>query len=554
MKKHFLLLVISVLVCTAANAVERSWQQKRQIALSILGAQTQTRSQQGGELKLLKEAKGLSVLGYERGGFAVISNDDRHEAVLGWSTGKFNADNMPDGLRWWLGAAEAALASHEDYSREYLPQEINPELPDHVDPMLPTVWGQSEPFNLQAPGHYPSGCVATAMAQIMYYHKYPSQGAGYIYDLGSGTFFDFSTATYDYDSMLPDYRNGYTTEQGNAVATLLRHCGAAVYMNYAPDGSGTASVNAAVALRDNFLYHENIAFRTRDYHSTGDWLEMVYGELAADRPILYGAADAHGTGGHAFVFDGYNEDGLVSVNWGWDGDGNGFYDIELLDPTMIGSSFEYSEDQDMVMGIGLPDDNVAHRSELLCNGSFSASYLGGRLTVNLTQLVFYNFNIYPFDGALYLKLTNDNSDYTLSTYSFAEQPIAMFTRTSSGASFSGARINRNYSSTLPDDLPDGTYKLYLAVQDGGYAEVSPMSYAEGSTSHYILTKSGSSVTLEAGEGHISTGIDRITLSPEVQEAAADNRIFTIDGRYAGTDDTKLAKGLYIRNGKKFIKR
>lgn len=552
MKKHYLLLAIAFFAAITAGAAERTLQQKRQIALSVLGTQAQTRGAQAGELKLLKEATGLSVVGYDGGGFAVISNDDSQEAVLGWSDGKFGTD-LPDGLEWWLKAADAALSAQTGYAREYLPSDIDPSLPSSVTPLLTTVWGQSAPFNLLCPHNYPSGCVATAMSQIMYYHKYPAQSTGMIIDNSAGIV-DLSGITYDYESMLPDYRNGYTTEQGNAVATLMRYAGVAAYMNYASGGSGTASVNAAVALRDNFSYHENIAFRTRRYHSDADWMEMVYSELAAGRPVQYGAQDALGSGGHAFVFDGYNEEGFVHVNWGWDSDGNGYYDIELLNPTMIGSTFEYSEDQDMIMGIGLPDDDIKHRSELLCSGSFNASYLSNRLTVRLTSIGLYNFNIYPFNGNVYLKLTGDNGDYTLTTASFADEPISMFVRTSSGASFYGGRFSSDYSSALPDGLPDGTYQLYLAVQDGGYTEVSPMSYAEGSVSFYTLTKSGSNVTLEPGYGYISSGIDGVTVSPDVTGKPADNRIYSIDGRYVGTDETQLPKGLYIRGGKKFVKK
>ena len=133
MKKHYLLLIVAIFICAAADAAERTWQQKRQIALSVLGKQAQTRAAQGGELKLLKEAKSLSVLGYDGGGFAVISNDDRQEAVLGWSANKFDTDDMPDGLRWWLNAADEALSAQANYARQYIPTEVDPSLPAAVD-------------------------------------------------------------------------------------------------------------------------------------------------------------------------------------------------------------------------------------------------------------------------------------------------------------------------------------------------------------------------------------------------------------------------------------
>ena len=553
MKKHYLLLIVAIFICAAADAAERTWQQKRQIALSVLGKQAKTRAAQGGELKLLKEAKSLSVLGYDGGGFAVISNDDRQEAVLGWSANKFDTDDMPDGLRWWLNAADEALSVKADYVRQYIPTEVDPSLPAAVQPMLKTVWGQSEPFNWLCPNKYPSGCVATAMAQIMYYHKYPTQSTGMI--ISNAGIINLSGITYDYASMLTDYRNSdYATEQGNAVATLMRYAGAAVYMNYTPTASGAYSVDAAVALRDNFSYNKNIAYRSRDYHTNADWMAMVYGELAAGRPILYGAQDAYDSGGHAFVFDGYSADGLVAVNWGWDGEGNDYYDIELLNPSMLGSSFQYSENQDMIMGIGLPDEAIEHRSELCCRGSLAAQYVSGELTLNLSELAFFNFNIYAFDGNIQIKLDGDGGDRTLQTISFADEPISMFVRTSYGAQFYGGGINRDYSSPLPSDLPDGTYTLYLAVQDGGYTEVTPISYAEGAVSSYTLTKSGASVTLVPGSGGTSSGIDGVTVQPGVSDKPADRRIYSIDGRYVGTDATQLPKGMYIRGGKKFVRR
>ena len=553
MKKHYLLLIVAIFICAAADAAERTWQQKRQIAFSVLGKQAQTRAAQGGELKLLKEAKSLSVLGYDGGGFAVISNDDRHEAVLGWSANKFDTDDMPDGLRWWLDAADEALSVKADYVRQYIPTEVDPSLPAAVQPMLKTVWGQSEPFNWLCPNKYPSGCVATAMAQIMYYHKYPTQSTGMI--ISNAGIINLSGITYDYASMLTDYRNSdYATEQGNAVATLMRYAGAAVYMNYTPTASGAYSVDAAVALRDNFSYNKNIAYRSRDYHTNADWMAMVYGELAAGRPILYGAQDAYDSGGHAFVFDGYSADGLVAVNWGWDGEGNDYYDIELLNPSMLGSSFQYSENQDMIMGIGLPDEAIEHRSELCCRGSLAAQYVSGELTLNLSELAFFNFNIYAFDGNIQIKLDGDGGDRTLQTISFADEPISMFVRTSYGAQFYGGGINRDYSSPLPSDLPDGTYTLYLAVQDGGYTEVTPISYAEGAVSSYTLTKSGASVTLTPGKGSIPSGIESVTVLPGVADKLADNKIYSIDGRYVGTDATQLPKGMYIRGGKKFVRR
>ena len=555
MKKHYLLLTFAMLFVTTANAAERTLQQKKQIARTVLARQTTIRSAADSELKLLKEAKGLTVLGYDNGGFAVISNDDRNEAVLGWSDGRYDADNMPDGLKWWLSAADEAIATATDYVREYVPTDIDSSLPASVAPMLTTVWGQGTPFNLQCPNLNPTGCVATSMSQVMYYHKYPARGNGFV--IGDmGAVFDFSNTTYEYDAMIPDYRNGYTQAQGDAVATLMRHCGAAVEMSYAPGGSGAYAIMAASAMKENFMYHENSAYRVRDYHTNADWMKTVYGELAARRPIIYGAQDANGSGGHSFVLDGYREDGLVSVNWGWDGDANGYYDIELLNPETSTGNTEYSVGQDMIVGLGTPDETVERRSELVCGGSLSASFDGNELTVNFSELPFYNFNTYDFTGYLYLKLTGSGHDYTLfvEDFSGSNNHFSKFVIMDEGVAFYQIAYDSDFTDALPADMPDGTYTLYFAVQDGGHTEVTPVSFAEGAVSSYTLTKAGNNITLEAGSGDTSSGISGISISSDALLNSAGNRIYTIDGRYVGTDGTSLDRGLYIRNGKKFVKK
>ena len=151
MKKHYLLLAIAFFAAITAGAAERTLQQKRQIALSVLGTQAQTRGAQAGELKLLKEDTGLSVLGYDGGGFVVVSNDDSQEAVLGWSDGKFGTD-LPDGLEWWLKAADAALSAQTGYVREYLPDATAHYRMGAERSVQPAVPSQL-PFGLRRHGH-----------------------------------------------------------------------------------------------------------------------------------------------------------------------------------------------------------------------------------------------------------------------------------------------------------------------------------------------------------------------------------------------------------------
>ena len=308
MKKRYSIIALAMLAVLGANAAERTAQQKKAIALSVLGQKAARSDTVISELKVMDE---LTVMGGKGVGFAVISNDDRNEAVLAVAEGDFDVANVPDGLQWWLDVANASLESGDA----------------EVKPMLTSKWGQGDPFNRLCPNKSLTGCVATAMAQIMNYHKYPVQGQGSIYDPYNSVMVDLTQQVYDYANMRDVYLNEpYTDAEASAVSTLMYHCGLAVDMSYSQTASGSHGVLAAKALANNFGYNKNIACRVRDGHSDAEWAKMIYEELAAGRPILYSGNDAS-MGGHAFVFTGYDVDGKVYVNWGWEGEADGYYDF-----------------------------------------------------------------------------------------------------------------------------------------------------------------------------------------------------------------------------------
>lgn len=494
------------MLASGMQAVERTLQQKIQLAVSVLsangGSGAQQRVKDAALPHALKTTRALTVIGYEDGGFAVISNDDGDEPVIGYSDGVFSEGDMPAGFEWWLKAADEALGDNAAYVRtqSYIPEG----LPSEVGRMLTSRWGQASPFSDMCPGKYPSGCVATSMAQIMYYHKYPEHGEGSVFDMGTATFVDFENTTYDYGGMIDYYGDGFTAEQGSAVATLMRHCGVSVRMKYSESGSGAYTSDAAGAFRTNFRYNTNVGHRVRDYHTKADWMGIVFNELAAGRPILYGGQSQGGgrDAGHAFVFDGYNAEGFVHVNWGWDGSYDGYYDVALLNP----EGYEYSSGQQMVVGIGRPEESIAHRSEMVSDSEYGFSVSFSGATVSVQTIAVYNYNDYTFDGDLLLMLDGMSSSYELFSYSLADKPMAV---TPGSGSVPGINIS-NMRASLPSGLADGTYTLYLAVRDKGFTEISPVLFKEGKTRCYILTKKGSDVTLsKSTDDPVSTGIDVI---------------------------------------------
>ena len=552
MKKRYYILAAALLAVMGSYAAERTTQQKMQIAKSALGASFGARAAGAGvgELKVMDR---LTVIGGEGVGFAVVTNDDANEPVIAVSKNSFDTGNMPDGLAWWLEAANEALADG-NYVRET--RAVPADLPAEVAPMLTCEWGQGAPFNDQAPSNYPSGCVATAMSQIMYYHKYPTSGQGSMYDTYHYQMIYFNQVTYDYNQMLDRYTAGnYTEAQGDAVATLMFHCGITASMSYAASGSGTHAIFAAKAMAENFRYNPNIVCRLREYYPSDKWMSLIYNELAAKRPILYCGSD-DSMGGHAFVFTGYNAEGLVYVNWGWDGDADGYYDVNLLNPhTSAGQDYSFYKSQNMVTGIVTPDVTIPHESQVTWSKT-STSDKGLEITLNGTMVTamlagkaFSNSNYYDFNGKIHLMLEGNGEKRVLNTIDMTEKKIPVAIHVGDQISMYQWNCNQNLAGQISKSLPAGTYTLYLGVQDNGYDEITPMPFGEGLTSSYTLVKKDDG-TVEINPTP-TTGIENAIVS----NTTADDgmaRVYTVDGVeiYAApaasfSIDDVPAKGLLI---------
>ena len=273
--------------------------------------------------------------------YVVISADDELPAVLAFGDGKpYDAATAP-------AAMKAMLEAYSNVAKTTAKTRGLVDTHADIEPLVKTQWNQSEPYNLQCPKdkegvHYPTGCVATAMAQIMYYHKCPS--------------------TYDWDKMTTTYKSTDTGTAANAVAKLMADCGNSVFMEYASDGSSASTLDACEALRNDYGYAETTEYVGRTTYTAKSWDELIYAELAAKRPVLYGGnscSSGQGIAGHAFVIDGYklkDGTGYYHVNWGWGGYSDGYFLISVLDPEYeytggnAGSS-GYSFDQEAIIGI-----------------------------------------------------------------------------------------------------------------------------------------------------------------------------------------------------------
>ena len=282
------------------------------------------------------------------GGYVLVSAEDQTEAILGYSTkGNIDLNNIPDNLRYWLDFYAAEINAVKEGRMKATPRKSVPARAN-IEPLLTTKWNQGEPYNLMCPDgngvdfyldDYESsnrcvtGCVATAVAQVMYYHKWPEQTTAIpSYNLwGSITLDELPATTLDWNKMKDVYSKSETGEEAQAVAKLMRYVGQAFEMDYGIAENGGSGANIYNDMMVNcFGYSKQIHTKERDYYTTEQWEDMVYAELVNNRPVPYGGF-CDGGGGHQFVCDGY-KDGLFSLNWGWGGRLDGYFILSIADP------------------------------------------------------------------------------------------------------------------------------------------------------------------------------------------------------------------------------
>lgn len=275
----------------------------------------------------------------DNAGFVIISGDDRVKKVLAYSlTGKFEYDNMPPQLKGILHSYAERISNISDNAGRHPSWDSSNTRAEGNSVLMPTVnWGQGYPYNLQTPiveGEQSlTGCVATAMAIVMQYYAWPPQGRSFshLYDEVEPQLCEFDQFTFDYSKMPVDNIENADEASKQEVSKLMLAAGRAVNMAYSPQESGAYFEIAAHELEDKFSYSPLCEYlMARDY-TTEEWMAKLYNELDNNRLVMY-AGDLKNQGRHAFVCDGYSSDGLIHINWGWDGVNNGYYTLDdMLD-------------------------------------------------------------------------------------------------------------------------------------------------------------------------------------------------------------------------------
>ena len=273
-------------------------------------------------------------------GFVVVAGDDKMGKVLAYSKeASINMANLNPEARYLFDTYRQVYEELSKNKTLTTRAGAATKAADAVQPLLKSKWGQDYPYSKQT--RYMTGCVATAVAQVMYYHKWPAQGKGqesYTVKFDNTVrSADFTKSHYDWDNMLLDYnRRNITTKQEDAVALLMNDVGIATNMQYTDRASGTQSYMAERALRNYFDY--DAAMVTRSYEGVDNFIEIVKEELRNGFP-LYISGDSKTGGGHAWVCDGFDEEDRFHMNFGWNGQANGYYSLATLNVTSTGSEF-----------------------------------------------------------------------------------------------------------------------------------------------------------------------------------------------------------------------
>ena len=493
------LLVLSLLLLCSVGALSArplSERQARHLAEQFFLQSTRTTmsrpiSQQ--ELQLVsapvRDARGLQLRTlsgeearyyyiYNRGsneGFVIIAGDDELTPYIGYATtGRVVVENMPEQLAAFLKACQERideLASSINIHQALQPTRPRASEPKLIAPLLENIqWNQSAPWDNQTPivdgDHTPVGCVATAYTQVMRYYQWPKQGEGtFSYTEKESRrqhSVDYGATTYDWAHMPVRYvdPSQATKEETKALSTLAYHAGVAVEMMYAPRGSGTYTQLVARALRDHFRYDKGVSYKSRANYTQATWEQLLRNELIADRPIVYSGTGSGG--GHAFVCDGYDANGLFHINWGWGGMSDGYFNLNYLVPSDLGigggAGGGYSLGQGAVIGIKPDRTGTSQRTEssVVTTWRFSMRFYKGTLDATANYEVALLDDATPYDDLITYGVTRQGSTDT--TY------LDQYARNAHIESLYQSYTVKFQKLELSDYINEGTWDFFLAYR------------------------------------------------------------------------------------------
>ncbi len=505
-------------------------------------------------------------------GFALIGGDDAFPEVIGYSdSGRFSVDAMPEGLMAYLEMYSQYVAEVRNGTAEApVVNEAATRAMAVVGPLCTTQWGQNAPFYNKCPlvgvRRCVVGCVATALAQIMYYHQHPARGKGSVsYNTGNPDIGRMGLLTvnlntdehiYEWDMMVNTADECFSKPAAvNAMAQLSYDCGVASRMQYTTSGSGTTDDMAVLALRNHFDYSKatTLNLYRSFYGSQEEWFSVIKAELDAKRPVYYAGVSSTGGGadaaGHAFVIDGYDTTGFVHVNWGWDGYCDGYYDIVKLNP----DGYTYSIAQSAIIGIKPSQEGeVAQQSRMLAieSGSLTVdeptSSAGDYFSLALPK--FYNYDANTRSWYVGVGLYDKHGRFIQNV---ASEPELETLESFYGYSKYELRCQIPSQLANGQKLVDGDYVLRMIINEDGFKNAAGgkdwiLPFCYGGDRNNWLPVQVENNTLYFGQ--VSTSIN--SMDSESEEVIS-SEYFDIDGRATNAPHKGcvVVKRQTLRNGK-----
>lgn len=447
-------------------------------------------------------------------GFVIVSGNDEMGEVLAYGTeGTLDTLNVNPcvklllkGYRQTFEVLKEGKAVVQGSTRAGL-------LSKTVSPLLKSKWGQSHPFNAKT-GYPYSGCVATAVAQMMYYHQWPAQGRGkneytvsYYHTKKSA---DFSQSHYDWANMLPDYRYPVraTAAQEDAVALLMNDVGIASFMQYTPNASGTQGLFAYQALQKNFDY--TAAYITRAVEGPSRFAEILRQELLNGCPVYLEGSPASSASGHAWVADGFDKNGLFHMNFGWEGQSDAYYSLTALNLSQTGNEFQgkpLAFNRAITAILAHPNNGkypaierglLETSPQLMFNegGSFSLKDVTGK-TFNPSQMMTVEMNSFvnrgnPFKGDIGVAVYDEEGNFKQVVYS-DDHASGGLTQRIYGADHAGF-MGRDFLINQAQPV-----KISLADLGNGYYRLIPVCIArkdDGSWNEFLRMKKAPTIEVE----------------------------------------------------------
>ena len=441
--------------------------------------------------------------------FVIVSGDDSTMPVLGYSDkGCYDVNNVPDGLK-------AILRYYQQEVKRFSTSTRGETITIHepVAPLIKTLWKQSAPYNNMCPmdtvenKRSVTGCVATAVAQVMYYHQHPT--------------------TYEWDKMKLEYGSNETGESADAVAKLMADLGTAFNMEYSATGSSADMSIGSEILRYDYGYARTTEYVDRCDYTAKEWDELIYNEIKSARPVLFSGfaiSPADGVGGHAFILDGYDDKGYYHVNWGWGGLSDGFFQLSVLNPDQqsIGgnsNSSGYSLSLSAIIGIA-PTETPLVKTARLAQADFylieskkndaridETTYTRSSTSADFTGIAF---------KFLVFNMMNPEEKRTYDIASDLYQGDTYIATLGLGEGHTFEHLYGGYYTlegiSLGKDLPDGTYQIRLRAKESNKAGVD-WDLCYGGYGYYIeLTIKGLTMTAKSHGLIYDASLDGLTVN------------------------------------------